>query len=191
MTILTVSDIAKVFLGVNLGRLSKGTKAADVPLINIKDMVDGGLAKPASLQLVQPAEQEHYRLQKGDVLVSVRGTLLKTALVAEEHVGAYASVNIAIVRPGSSVRPETLLALFRSSRVQQLLLADTVESVMPGLHLKSLENIKFYRPPQEHQDQLASLFAAAEEQYRVGLALIEARRAAAMDVIDRTLEPAE
>ncbi len=184
---VSVADVAKVFLGVNLSRLSKDPAAADIPLINIKDMADGGIAPRESLQQVKPADQDHYRLQDGDVLVSVRGTLLKTARVTADHEGAYASVNIAIVRPTGFIRPETLFALFRSNRVQSELMSKSVASVVSGLPVKSIADVRF-RPP-AREALLVELIRNADEQYRAGLDLIEERRAIAMDIIDRALDP--
>jgi type I restriction enzyme S subunit len=189
--VVTINDVAIGFLGLNPGRLPTDPALPDTPLINIKDIEDGLLLPPGELTLVKspgPA-QDQQRLRAGDVLVSIRGTLLKTAIVCQSHEGALASANLVIFRPKPHmILPEVLQAVFLSEVVRTEILGETTGAVIKGLQIGTLKKVKLTLPPISSQEALATLLRRSDEQYRIAAQLAAERRNLALSVVARHLE---
>lgn len=186
-----VREVALCFLGVNPGRLPTDSALPDVPLINIKDIDSGGVLPRDQLATVKSPgpSQEQQLLRVGDVLVSIRGTLLKTAIVTEEAAGSLASANLAIFRPNPQViLPAVLRAVFQSEASQSRLLGQTTGAVIKGLQIGTLKEVTFILPPLAKQMELAALMQKAEEQYQIAMRVAAERRSLALSVVAQHLE---
>lgn len=186
---VAIGEVALVFLGVSPGRVSSAQKYPDAPLINIKDLDQGKILPTYQLETIKAAVSEHQRLLPGDLLVSIRGTLLKTAIVKESHRGALATGNIAIMRPNPNrIFPEILQAVLQSDSVRSRLMGTASGAVIKGLQLGILRDVQFALPPMHTQEELAHLVRISEAQYHVALLLAEERLGLARAVVASHLE---
>jgi hypothetical protein len=176
----TVGDVTeRVFLGVNPGRLPHEGDYPATRLINVKDIANGEIASADDLTPVYVPDSPSYakqRLKAGDVLVTVRGTLLKCALIRPVQAGFFVAASIAVLRPNGFLRPELLLAIFRSGSVQAKLHQYAVGSTIKGLHIQHLRQVEVRVPPIEEQGHLSELFAVAEQQFHVALKAAQLRK---------------
>jgi hypothetical protein len=187
--IVTINDVALAFLGVSLSRLPSDSALPDVPLINIKDIENGVVVLPDQLAKVKYPGQSQQRLCAGDVLVSIRGTLLKTAIVREAEIGALASGNLAILRPKAGmILPEVLQAVLLSKTTQAEILSQTTGSVIKGLQIGTIKRVSFTLPTMSTQENLAALVRLSDEQRRLAIKLASDRRDLALAVIARHFE---
>ena len=111
-------DVAEVFAGVGVSREEVVVRPGErLPVIGVRDLQDGAVAAREALDTVgfsSPSKAATYAVQVDDVLVTGRGTLLKFGLVGDETVGAIASANIIVVRPGPDVAGGALFAILSS-----------------------------------------------------------------------------
>lgn len=184
----SIQDVATVFLGVNVGRAGADDAAPRSPLVNIKDLRENEIAPLTSLATIGAPPGRRGTLADGDVLVAVRGTLLKSAIVGVSHVGALASSNLAVLRPYRDVvLPQILHALFLAPEIQQNLLRQATGAVITGLQLRVLKELTFWLPPMAEQRELAALADLARKQRQVLIALAAERDALANAVISSRL----
>jgi hypothetical protein len=109
-------DVAAVFAGVGVSREEAIVRPGErLPVIGVRDLQDGAVAAREALDTVGfSSPSATYAVQVDDVLVTGRGTLLKFGLVGDETVGAIASANIIVVRPGRDVAGGALFAILSS-----------------------------------------------------------------------------
>jgi hypothetical protein len=192
--ILTLAQATKdLFLGVNLSRRVRPDPAtARVRIVHVKDVVDGLLVPRANLEEIAPETfpRGRYFLEKSDVIVTARGSLLRCALVSEEHAGVLPSSNLIVVRPGAVLRAELILAFLRHPRTQADLLLQTVGAIVPTLKLRSVANLRIAVPAVEEQHDLARLIALGETQYVAAHDAARLRRELALELVMRRLESA-
>jgi hypothetical protein len=187
--VVSIGDVASVSLGVTSARLVEKETLPEVPLINIKDIEHGEVLPPGQLDKVRAAVPVQQALCAGDLLVSVRGTLLKMAVVSTLHEGALATGNFAIVRPkAGKVLPEVLQAVLQSDSVRAYLLGLATGAVIKGLQVGALRAVRFRLPPLPMQRELAQLVRMSEIQRRVAIHLAEERRDLARAVVAGHIE---
>ncbi len=157
-----------------------------VPLIRVQDM-DACSIKTQQLRTVAPEIDEEYRrsrVQGGDLLVSVVGTIGRTAVVPA---GLTANIARAIARLAcrSGVSERWLNIWLTCDVLQWWLTKNAREVARKTLNLSELSSIRVALPPENEQAEIVrrveSLFAYADR--------LEARYQAARAQVDR-LTPA-
>ena len=191
MSLQRLDQLAEIFVGVNTTRMSvAGTQPSH--LINVRDIEGGELAALPELTRIHLSDdflrnQQHQILRPDDVLVTIRGTLLKSALIRKTHVGAVAAAGIAILRSNGRLRPELILAAFRSTALQSQLRQMAVGSTIQGIHLKIIKDVEVQVPEERRQKQLAELFRLSDAQFRDDLSLANMRRILALSVVTNSI----
>lgn len=185
-------DVAEVFAGVGVSREEKVVRSGKrLPVIGVRDFQDGAVAAREALDTVgfsSPSKAATYAVQVDDVLVTGRGTLLKFGLVGDETVGAIASANIIVVRPGPDVAGGALFAILSSDvfrpKIEVLRRgATTLLSLSP----KDLAKLEINLPSLNEQERIAALVKDAQIAYRTALEAAEIRRSLARRLIDARL----
>ena len=174
---LPLGTVAEIFTGLALYRL--GSKpGVTVSVINVKDVEysnDPG-RKLSQVSVPDPGRVERYRLKARDVLVTARGTSLKSGIVPERWSGAVLSSNLIAVRLGGGLRPELLLVFLQSPAGRQAIERRLAGSNLLVLTPKTLREIEVPVLPASEQDALADLVALAETQYAEALTVAQAHR---------------
>ncbi|HXH45454.1 MAG TPA: restriction endonuclease subunit S [Bradyrhizobium sp.] len=185
-------DVAEVFAGVGVSREEAVVRPGErLPVIGVRDLQDGAVAAREALDTVgfsSPSKAATYAVQVDDVLVTGRGTLLKFGLVGDETVGAIASANIIVVRPGPDVAGGALFAILSSDvfrpKIEVLRRgATTLLSLSP----KDLAKLEINLPSRNEQERIATLVKDAQISYRTALEAAEIRRSLARRLIDARL----
>lgn len=102
------------------------------------------------------------RVQPGDVLVSVKGTIGRIGIVPP-HFRGNISRDLARIRPSSSVLPEFLFHLLRSPIGQKTLDMAQVGTTRAELSISPLKKLFFVIPGIQEQRQIASTLDAHEK----------------------------
>ncbi|WP_180161832.1 restriction endonuclease subunit S [Sinorhizobium medicae] len=185
-------DVAEVFAGVGVSREETVEHPGErLPVIGVRDLQDGTVAAREALDTVgflSLSKAATYVVQADDVLVTGRGTLLKFGLVSDETVGAVASANIIVVRPGPDVTGGALFAILSSDvfrpKIEVLRRgATTLLSLSP----KDLAKLEINLPSLNEQQRIAALVKGAQTAYRTALEAAEIRRSLARRLIDARL----
>lgn len=110
-----LKDIADVFRGKSI--LKRDTSFGKVSVLNISDIEDGEIDYN-DLDTINEEEKkvERYKLESGDVVLSCRGTAIKTAVFEDQGWTIIASANLIVIRPREKVRGE-IIKMFLESPV--------------------------------------------------------------------------
>lgn len=187
--IVTVNDVAHSFSGVIQSRLPVHPESPTLRLINIKDIQEGEIAAPDLLDSVSAVVPEQQMLRMGDLLVSIRGTLLKMAIVTEAHEGMLATSNLAVLRPKpDKILPEVLQAVLQGENIGTQLRMQASGTTIKGLQLASIRAVRFVNPPLLKQRHIAELVRVSEAQRRAAIRVADERLDIARAVIASHLE---
>ena len=106
-------------------------------------------------EFVDLPSRARQRVSKGQVIVSsIEGSLKSCALITSEYDGALCSTGFYRFRT-DKINPETLLLLFKSWPIQELLKRGCSGTILSGISADSLENIPLPILPQRIQASLA------------------------------------
>jgi type I restriction enzyme M protein len=178
---IRLSQLAgKIFQGLYPSRKSgKISLTKNVPAINIKNIVDGqiDIEAPCLISVDNHRHLEKYTVRSGDVLVTCRGTVLKSAVVPESLDGYLIASNLIAIRLNGNFEPILLSAFFQRPEGQKILLSNVRSSTMQiALTVSDIEKIEVPLIPVEIQKRLAGLISAADNYYRAVVESANLRR---------------
>jgi Type I restriction modification DNA specificity domain len=113
----------------------------------------------SGLRRTAPAIAHKYRrsvLRPGDVLVSIRGTFGRVAIVPEELAGANITQDTARVTPGTEVDGRYVAAFLRSGHAQQFFRRVARGVAVKGVNLGDLRQLPVPVPPLEEQHRIVA-----------------------------------
>jgi len=108
-----LKEVAEVFRGKSI--LKKDTAPGSIAVLNISNIEDGEISY-AQLDTIAEEERKikRYELLNGDVVLSCRGTAIKTAVFTAQEQIVIASANLIVIRPGEKVSGEYLKIFLES-----------------------------------------------------------------------------
>ncbi|WP_437280191.1 hypothetical protein WME90_06435 [Sorangium sp. So ce375] len=163
---------------ITYGILMPGTGfPGGVPVIKVKDFPDGEILR-TDLLLTDPAIEQEYRrsrLRGGDVLVSIRGTIGRVAVVPLELAGANITQDAARLSFPPSSNPSYFRGLLECATLQRRIHSNVpppAPAGMPrskakprdriqGLNIGELRRVVVPVPPRQVQDSFAETFDTA------------------------------
>lgn len=108
-----LKDVAEVFRGKSI--LKKDTSVGSIAVLNISN-IEGGEIKYQDLDTIDEEERKikRYELYTGDVVLSCRGTAIKSAVFEAQDKTIIASANLIVIRPKEKVKGEYIKIFFES-----------------------------------------------------------------------------
>jgi hypothetical protein len=177
------SIVDRLFVGLPVSRnaAKQGFTSISAPVLSVSDIEDGRISPIEEISRVElrSGDFERFRVQPGDILVSCRGTLLKTAMVLPEAGGVLASSNIITIRANRSLAaPQLILTILRSAPWQETIRSRTRSSTgLMQLTVKDLEDLPMPVPPLAVQGRLAEIIDVENWAYRRAIEAANARHA--------------
>lgn len=170
-----------------------GTPAA---VLHPRDLVPPGPPPVDSLErgrVQATARRNRALVRPGDVVVTARGTQLRSAVVPPETEGAIASANLLVVRLGDRILPEVLVAYLDTPAGSAELLARATASTVGAFVVtpKALASLDIAVPPMAVQTQLASFVRAARQAIVATERLVELRKELVHGVVQQVFEGRE
>jgi restriction endonuclease S subunit len=188
----SLADVAEsIFSGVASRRRAISDAANSVPVINVADLDDGGIAPLG--EFVGPpipldARAEKCRVSVDDVLITSRGTRLKIARVTQTVAGAVLTSNLIAIRLGPDLLAPVLLAYLQSRRGRAAVMRRSRSSTINlALSARSIGRLLVPVPPMEVQQQITDLMREAGKNYTAALRAAEQRRGVAQAVANNLL----
>lgn len=133
--------------------------------VGLGEILDDG---PAFVTPPDGAEARRTRVQKGDLLVTITGTVGRVTAADEDLVGSHISQHVAIARPSKSLRPKFAEAFMCSLPGQIQLERAQYGQTKPGLNLTQIREFQLPVPSLGQQDVLlARLDAISQERSRL------------------------
>lgn len=113
LTKVKLKEVAEVFRGKSI--LKKDTVVGNISVMNISNIEDGEI-KYSDMDTIEEEERKikRYELQVGDVVLSCRGTAIKSAVFERQDKATIASANLIVVRPEGKVIGEYIKIFFES-----------------------------------------------------------------------------
>lgn len=164
-----------------------------MPVVHVKDLTEGSIETVRNLDAVHVEDSkrlDRHLLRCDDILISARGTLMKTAIVPVTHAGTIASANFIVVRLGEKppIMPRLLSAFLQQPHVHHRILARLTSTAQAALNIRDIETLLVPIPAQELQPKLAHFLAIADEQYQVAVEAARLRKQEAMETLAAYME---
>ncbi|MBD2083453.1 restriction endonuclease subunit S [Trichocoleus sp. ST-U3] len=161
-----LEELGQIFQGIPLSRY-QNDQGSPEPIVNVGDLEKLCLKNRDSLSQTQlkVPDLKRYQLHTNDVVIAIRGTLLKTSVVKDEVQGSVAGQNVAVFRPKlNKVNPFYVAVLMRSKWLEQSLniLQRQSTTTLPAIRVSQLRTIEIPLPDLPTQNQIAQLFLLAE-----------------------------
>ena len=109
-----LKDVAEVFRGKSI--LKKDTTVGNISVVNISNIEDGEI-NYLNMDTIEEQEErkiKRYELINNDVLLSCRGTAIKSAVFKAQDKLIIASANVIVIRPKEEVLGEYIKIFFES-----------------------------------------------------------------------------
>jgi len=137
-------------------------------LIRVQDLSNGKILNDQLRGISWKIDKEYTRskVNEGDLLVTVVGTIGRTAIVAKENIGLNIARAVAKI-PVRDCNGKYIRIFFDSEIAQQWLVGDAREVARKTLNLDQLKTLPIAVPPIEEQQEIVrrveSLFAKADQ----------------------------
>ena len=152
-----LKEISEVFRGKSI--LKKDTTVGNIGVLNISD-IDNGEIYYSDVDTIEEDESKikRYELEEGDVVLSCRGTAIKTAVFKRQDKIIIASANLLVIRPKEMILGDYIKIFFespvgtaiiksfqRGTTIMNINHSDIMEMEIPLLTLeKQHEMVKLY-----------------------------------------------
>lgn len=166
-----LKEVATIFRG---KAITARSESGNIGIINISNITDTGIDY-SGIDTIEDEERKvaRYALEDGDVLITARGTVVKTAVFQKQSFTCITSANINVIRPTGNLRG-AYLKLFLDSPVGSKLLKSLQRgSGVVNINYKDLSELEVPVPPLQVQDTLVAEYNAGLSLYTQALAAAE------------------
>jgi len=162
----TNKNLGQVFQGITLRRYSNDS-GKPYQVISVRDLENLYIETVHSESRLDVPDIQRYRLQENDVVIAIRGDLLKSSVVTDATAKSVCNQNTVFFRQenkGGQVNPLYLAALLRSDYFKQVVSANYQRSTsgLPAIRVSDLRDLQIPIPNSDIQNQLAQLFLSIE-----------------------------
>lgn len=164
-------ELGQIFQGITLSRYQSDLGSSE-RIVNVRDLEQLYLNDRDSLSQAQlkVSDINRYQVRTDDVVIAIRGSLLKASVVKDEVQGSVAGQNVAVFRANlDKVNPLYIAVLMRSKWLEQSLntLQRQSTTTLPAIRVSQLRNINIPLPTLSTQNQIAQLFLLAERKAEI------------------------
>jgi type I restriction enzyme S subunit len=156
----TINQLNSAVRSISYGVLQPGDDLDEgVPLVRVCDVADGRVAIE-QLKRIAPAISSQFQrtiLQGGEVLLTVVGTIGRTAIVPNELAGANTARAVAMIAVVPPALPEFLELSLRETSMRARLTQASHEVARKTLNLEDVRIAVVPLPPLAEQEQIVSL----------------------------------
>lgn len=180
MQLMALDSLGSLFQGLLLTRyLSDKPEAISLRVVQARDLEGLYIGEKLELfsLLVSSSSLKRYVLQKGDVVLSVRGASQRVSVVDEVAVGAIAGTNLAVFRPSERLDSLFLAVLLGSDWLSGAL--SRLYGQSSGTRSVSLAQLRLLEVPVPSlavQREVGALFLALERFRMATLGTLESRQ---------------
>jgi restriction endonuclease S subunit len=176
--LIPLDNLGRVSQGVTLSRYNSDSGSA-YRVINVGDLESLYVKNFQNEARLDIPDIHRYQLFEDDVVIAIRGTLLKASVVTADSKGSICNQNTVFFRLNENkekVNPLYLAALFRSDYFKQEVSAKYQRSTtsLSAIRVTDVRALKIPMPTLDTQNQLAQLFLSMEKE--VTLSMLESRQ---------------
>lgn len=157
-----LKEVANFFRGFNVGSKNQESEDGEYRIVKLSDVQNGQLLieEVSRYNIDNKAKVDMYALQKGDVILSVRGQTLKVALVPDDDEKLLLSQNFLGIRCGSRIKPEFLKVYLESPVGQYLLTSKMSGTAIATLSKSDIESLEVPLLPIEEQEEMMDKYTS-------------------------------
>ncbi len=137
-----------------------------IPMLRTVDLDDFGLKSSTKLLRIPEELDEQYRrtrLQGGELIISVMGTLGRVIIVPKEWSGWNVNRALAVARLNKSIDRGFLIQILRSPQFEKKVIKEALGSAQKRINLGDLKEYMFTFPSLPEQQKIASFLSAVDE----------------------------
>jgi Type I restriction modification DNA specificity domain len=177
---IQLQELGQIFQGITPSRYAD-EQGHSYSVINVTSLEDLYVKEPhTQTQLSIPDSQwTQLQLRENDVVIAIRGSLLKSSVVTKALEGSISNQNTVFFRANSKeIDPLYLAVLLRSDYVAQLpaLRERQSTTTLPAMRVADLRSLKIPVPNLPTQHEIAQLFLAVEQTQKVTMSALETRQ---------------
>lgn len=136
-----------------------------IPVIKVRD-ISGGMIAEDQLLLTHPTIDAAYsrsRLLAGDLLITIRGTTGRVAIVPSSLSGSNITQDTARIRTKANVNVSFLYFILQCPVIQNQIALHTVGQAVKGINIRDVKRIEFPLPPTlAEQEAIAGALSDAD-----------------------------
>lgn len=163
MTVANISEVSEFVLDGTHG--SPERAEVGIPVLSAQNVRDGRLnylTDRFTTEAEYQAFSKHLALRMGDVLLTIVGTIGRSAVIQEPRPLVFQR-SVAVIRPiASKVDPQYLYHVTRTSEFQRQLQSSSNQSSQAGIYLGKLKKLTIPLPPLSEQRRIADILDRAD-----------------------------
>lgn len=185
--IITLGDLGVAKQGLSSYYMRDGDEV--VPLVTLKDVQDGNITSETvdRVPVKKTPRLGKSRLAIGDVVIIIKGSNFRAAVVDESAAGFVISSNMIALTLSDKILPEIVAAYLNSPSGQRELEARAGGSTIMGLNTKSLLEVPIPVPSLDQQEALSRYFSSAREYEDITKKELELRNVIKEAIIRRVM----
>ncbi len=160
------------------GILMPGKHVPDgIPVIKVRNFRKGQLRLDGLLRTSRSIDEEYTRsrLEKGDLLLSIRGSTGDLAIVPESLSGANITQDTARIRLNTNVFDMFVYFSLQGSLLQRQILINTIGQAVKGINIGEVRKLQLPLPPLSEQKKIAEILATWYKAIEILETLIEVK----------------
>ena len=179
-------EVAEVFRGKSV--LKKDIKPGKILVLNISNITDAGIDY-AGMDSIDEDERKikRYELADGDIVLSCRGSAIKTAVFRRQKNTVIASANVMVIRPNNRVLSDYLKIFLESPVGMALIKSFQRGTVVVNINHSDIREMEIPLLSIEEQQELVARYQAESSLYQKTISEAEKRFAAEKEKIYQRL----
>lgn len=168
-----IKDVAEIFRGKAVNNKGSG---GNISVINISNISEAGIDYN-NLETFEEEERKvkRYELQEGDVLLTCRGTTIKTATFEQQNNICIPAVNLVVIRPKSELNSKFLEIFFQTPIGKAIF--DGFSSGETSIMIKHTDVMEIIipLPPLEKQNEIVEYYEHEKSIYLESIKVAQER----------------
>jgi hypothetical protein len=175
--VFRLDELVQISQGITLNRY-RDDEGVQERIVNARNLDELYIKGDLSLEQLKVSNLARYQLKTDDVVITIRGTPLKAAVVTAEVAGSLAGQNLAMLRPKSKYINPVYLAVVLCSKwlERSLTMLYGQSSATQLISIAQLRKLEIPLPDLSTQDKIAQLFLSAERARKITLEALETRQ---------------
>lgn len=144
------------------GILKPGEHVSDgVPVIKVKNIIGGRILEGDLLRTSPQIHNQYKRAEvnQGDLLLTIRGTTGRVAIVPSSLSGANITQDTARIRVSSDDDPMYVFYALQSPSVQRQIDLNTVGQAVKGINIAEVRKLKIFHPASDEQKKISRIMS--------------------------------
>ncbi len=136
-----------------------------IPVIKVKNIVGGKILEDDLLKTTPEIHAQYKRaeVKEGDILLTIRGTTGRVAIVPNSLNGANITQDTARIRVSSNDDSLYIFYALQSFNVQQQITLNTVGQAVKGINIAEVKKLKIYHPILDEQKKIAQILSTWDQ----------------------------